>query len=578
MRIRERDSNMRHLKLRSKIVILAALILVVFMGFITLYVLPKVNQLIEDRTVDKLVELTDVAASEINRQYALFTEGQKTEELAKQDAIGSIKALRYDEDDYFWINTLDGIMVMHPTNSSLDGTNVLGIQDPDGKFLFQEMVDAVKKDGLGVIPYQWPKPGSTEPQPKISYVTVVEGWQWMIGTGVYVDDLKEIERQLLTQVLIASLVILLLAAGIVMIIVVPLNKNLKYITAQTQKYSQMDFREDIALSSGDELGVISGAFEKVRAELIDVIGNLGHVSGQIGESSERIATSVITLKESTFETSQSITEISAVIEETTAAMHQVDETIEEARDAIEVIASKASDGALNASSVSERAIVLKSDAANSEKAAKQVYNDVKARLEKAIEQAREVDKINTFLEGILNISSQTHLLALNASIEAARAGEAGRGFAVVAGEIGKLADDSTNMVSSIQKTVDFTKDAVAALISDANSILTFIESHVLGDYEKLIKIGEQYNDDASVFNDIMMELSAISQELTSSMTTIAANVNSVSQASEQEAEQIEKILTMTEAVKRSTEILERGIQQNSESVGQLESDISKFKI
>lgn len=569
---------MRHLKLRSKIVILAALILVVFMGFITLYVLPKVNRLIEDRTVDKLVELTDVAASEIKRQHALFTSGQKTEEQAMQDAIESIKVLRYDEDDYFWINTLDGSMIMHPTNPSLDGTNVLGLQDPDGKYFFQEMVDIVKSEGSGVVPYQWPKPGSTEPQPKISYVTVVEGWQWLIGTGVYVDDLNEIERQLLTQVLIASLVILLLAAGIVMIIVVPLNKNLKHITAQTQKYAQMDFREDIALSSRDELGVISGAFEKVRAELIDVIGNLGHVSGQIGESSEHIATSVITLKESTFETSQSITEISAVIEETTAAMHQVDETIEEARDAIEVIASKASDGALNASSVSERAIVLKSDAANSEKAAKQVYNDVKARLEKAIEQAREVEKINTFLEGILNISSQTHLLALNASIEAARAGEAGRGFAVVAGEIGKLADDSTNMVSSIQKTVDFTKDAVAALITDANSILTFIESHVLGDYEKLIKIGEQYNDDAGVFNDIMMELSAISQELTSSMTTIAANVNSVSQASEQEAEQIEKILTMTEAVKRSTEVLERGIQQNRESVGQLESDISKFKI
>lgn len=569
---------MRHLKLRSKIVILAALILVVFMGFITLYVLPKVNRLIEDRTVDKLVELTDVAASEIKRQHALFTSGQKTEEQAMQDAIESIKVLRYDEDDYFWINTLDGSMIMHPTNPSLDGTNVLGLQDPDGKYFFQEMVDIVKSEGSGVVPYQWPKPGSTEPQPKISYVTVVEGWQWLIGTGVYVDDLNEIERQLLTQVLIASLVILLLAAGIVMIIVVPLNKNLKHITAQTQKYAQMDFREDIALSSRDELGVISGAFEKVRAELIDVIGNLGHVSGQIGESSEYIATSVNTLKESTFETSQSITEISAVIEETTAAMHQVDETIEEARDAIEVIASKASDGALNASSVSERAIVLKSDAANSEKAAKQVYNDVKARLEKAIEQAREVEKINTFLEGILNISSQTHLLALNASIEAARAGEAGRGFAVVAGEIGKLADDSTNMVSSIQKTVDFTKDAVAALITDANSILTFIESHVLGDYEKLIKIGEQYNDDAGVFNDIMMELSAISQELTSSMTTIAANVNSVSQASEQEAEQIEKILTMTEAVKRSTEVLERGIQQNRESVGQLESDISKFKI
>lgn len=569
---------MRHLKLRSKIVILATLILVVFMGFITLYVLPKVNRLIEDRTIDKLIELTDVATSEVKRQHALFVSGQKTEIQAKQDAIESVKAFRYDLDDYFWINTIDGNMVMHPTNPALDGTNVLGMQDPDGKYLFQEMVDLVNSNGSGVVPYQWPRPGSAEPQPKISYVTLVDGWDWVIGTGIYVDDLYEIERQLLIQVLIAAMVILLLAAVIVLVIVVPLNKNLKHITIQTQKYAQMDFREEVSLATRDELGVISGAFEKVRAELIDVIGNLNNVSGRIGESSDHIGTSILTLKESTVETSQSITEISAVIEETTAAMHQVDETIEEARDAIEVIASKASDGALNASSVSERAVLLRTDAEGSEKVAKQIYNDVKSRLEKAIEQAREVDKINTFLEGILNISSQTHLLALNASIEAARAGEAGRGFAVVAGEIGKLADDSTNMVSSIQKTVDFTKEAVAALISDSNSILTFIESHVLGDYEKLIKIGEQYNDDASVFNDIMMELSAISQELTSSMTTIAANVNSVSQASEQEAEQIERILTMTEAVKRSTERLEKGIHENGESVQQLESVISKFRI
>lgn len=569
---------MKNLKLRTKIITLSALILAVFMGFITLYILPNFNQLIEERTIDKLVELTDVATSEVRRQHALFASGGKSEEDAKLDAIESIKALRYNETDYFWINTIEGIMVMHPTNPKLDGTDILGIKDPDGKFLFQEMIDVVKAEGSGVVHYQWPKPGSEKPQPKISYVTSMPEWGWIIGTGVYVDDLKAIETALLIQVLIALAVIILFIVGIVLLIVVPLSRNLRHITSNAQKYASLDFTEDISLATKDELGSISEAFGSVRSELISVIGTLSKVSGQVATDADHISQSVKSLKETSEETNQSITEISAVIEETTASMHQVDETVEEARNAIEVIATKASEGALNASAVSGRALALKQEAIGSEETAKKIYNDVKERLEKAIKDAEEVEKINAFLEGILNISSQTHLLALNASIEAARAGEAGRGFAVVAGEIGKLADDSTNMVSSIKKTVDFTKEAVAALVNDSTNILNFIETHVLGDYQKLIKIGEQYNDDASVFNDIMMELSAISQELTSSMTTIAANVNSVSQASEQEAEQIEKILAMTESVKSSTEVLDHGVRANKESVVQLESAMSRFKI
>jgi len=548
------------------------------MGFITLYVLPNVNQLIEERTIDKLVELTDVANSEIKRQYALFASGDKTEDAAKQDAIESIKAFRYNETDYFWINNLEGIMIMHPTNSKLDGTDILGIKDPDGKFLFQEMIDVVKSEGSGVVHYQWPKPGSEKPQPKISYVAFMPEWGWIIGTGVYVDDLQVIKTGLLIQVLIAMAVIVALIVGIVLLIVIPLSRNLRHITSQAQKYAGLNFTEDIALATKDELGSISEAFGAVRSELITIIGNLSTVSSQVTSDADHITSSVKSLKDTTEDTNQSITEISAVIEETTAAMHQVDETVEEARNAIEVIATKASDGALNAATVSERAVNLKSDALISEETAKKIYGEVKVRLEKAIKDAEEVEKINTFLEGILNISSQTHLLALNASIEAARAGEAGRGFSVVAAEIGKLADDSTNMVGSIQKTVNFTKEAVAALVNDSSNILKFIESHVLSDYQKLIQIGEQYNQDASVFNDIMMDLSAISEELTSSMTTIASNVNNVSKASEHEAEQIERILMMTETVKQSTDVLENGVRANKESVAQLEAIMSKFKI
>ena len=285
------------------------------------------------------------------------------------------------------------------------------------------------------------------------------------------------------------------------------------------------------MDTTDELGEISNAFESVRQEIGGLVLNLNQVTEELRESSAVILDNMIELDYNSEQSMNAISDISAVVEETSASTVQVNETIDQARDAIEVIATKASEGAMKADLVSRRAITMKDESQVAEHGAKNMYLEVRTRLEVAIENAKNVDKINTFLEGILNISSQTNLLALNASIEAARAGDAGRGFAVVAGEISKLADESSGMVDGIKATVDFIKQAVASLIKDSSEILTFIETRVLKDYEKLIFIGDQYNEDASDFNAIMMELSAISQELTSSMISISESISAVSQAS-----------------------------------------------
>lgn len=568
----------KNVKLRNKIMVLALFIIIVFTALIVFYIIPTVSNIIEERTMVKLQELVDLPLSETQRQYDLYTAGDKTEEEAQMAVLDFVRNLRYSEVEYFWVNDLDGMMLMHPIATQLVDTNVIGLEDPDGKLFFKEMVDKVKSDSQGVVRYQWPKPGKEEPQPKISFVKGFKPWNWVIGTGVYVDDLQEIKNDIYGNVLIISIIIIICSFALIMLIVIPLNKTLKNIIVHTNQYKDLDFREPIGIESKDELGEISKAFDKVSEGLRNLLQNMIETSEELTNDANIIAEDVAVLNNASGKTLESTSDISAVIEETTAATHTVANTVDEIKEAITVVAEKASEGAGQASDVTKRAVQLKDDAIVSKKNANDIYSDVKERLAVAIEDAKDVSKIGLLLEEILNITSQTNLLALNASIEAARAGEAGKGFAVVADEVGKLAEASANMVEDSQKTVESIQKSVNTLISDANSILDFMDSKVLADYDKLSDIGDKYTEDADVFNNIMMELSAISEELTGSIDSIAMNMHEVQEATTQESTGVENILVMTQDITDKTKNVNNIIQQNIKMIDELHQLINKFKI
>jgi hypothetical protein len=104
--------------------------------------------------------------------------------------------MRYEADGYFWINDMNNVMVMHPIKPALEGQNLVDLKDPTGKFIFQEMIKVVKADGEGYVDYYWPKPGAEEPVLKYSHVEGFAPWGWIVGTGVYADDLAALFKRM----------------------------------------------------------------------------------------------------------------------------------------------------------------------------------------------------------------------------------------------------------------------------------------------------------------------------------------------------------------------------------------------
>ncbi len=145
--------------------------------------------------------LVAIPYSIIALEYEWERQGKVSRSQAQQRAIENIRALRYEQDNYFWINDTHPFMVMHPFQSQLEGKDLTGYTDPTGRFLFVEMARTVRNQGEGFVAYRWPRPGSKDPTPvpKLSFVKGFQPWGWIIGTGVYIDDIDAAWRASATK-------------------------------------------------------------------------------------------------------------------------------------------------------------------------------------------------------------------------------------------------------------------------------------------------------------------------------------------------------------------------------------------
>ncbi len=179
------------------------------MALIFIYLIPYISDRLLQSKQMEVKQLVETAASLLVHYKNLADAGKLKPEEAQAAAMSAVAGLRYAGDQYFWINDFGPRMVMHPFQADLNGKDLSNNQDPTGKRLFVEMANICREKGEGFVHYQWPKPGETAPSPKISYVKAIPGWNWIVGTGIYVDDVAaEVNRLLYTIVAVAVLVFL----------------------------------------------------------------------------------------------------------------------------------------------------------------------------------------------------------------------------------------------------------------------------------------------------------------------------------------------------------------------------------
>jgi methyl-accepting chemotaxis protein len=472
---------------------------------------------------------------------------------------------------YGYLVDSTGMMLYHPTKEKI----AKPVENASIKAVVERLQkgEAVKADFAEYIF------GGKE---KISVYQVIPGANWVM---VIAADVQDIKKPIVAMNIIIALITLFVAVVSIvlgLLYSITITKPIKRLTQLIEKTGNLDIVNDNSydylLKYKDEVGMMTKSVAKMRSALREMAVHLINSSDILSGNAEAVKSLVDTLRDTTNDTLAATQELSAGMEESAASIEEINATSDEIEDSVISISERASEGAAASGAVSKRAEKLKLEAVASADNAKKLYAGAKEDLELAIKESGAVSEINMLAQAILQITEQTNMLSLNAAIEAARAGEAGKGFAVVANEIRRLAEQSSESASSIQEVVAKVQASVQNLSNSATNVLDFIDEEVIKEFEETINTADQYNKDAAMFNDMMVDFSATSQQLNASITNITNSIKEVTTAVNEGAAGVEDIASKSNDIVGKTNDVNNLSEVNAENARILKELVSKFKL
>jgi len=519
-------------------------ILIVFIA-LTIFITSTLLNIYQTFTISlnartsEVAAITEIAVNLIKEYEQRVDQGEFSKAEAQSRAIKRINNLNFDGKNYIWINDYNNIFLAHPKLQGQDGS---GLKDKNGFKVIIEATKIAKEKGHGSFKYFWTKPGvnSNLTFEKITYIRNIPEWNWVIGSGAYVDDvIKDIKVSLIINSVINLILVLIAIIIANLTIGKSITDPIENFTVISQKLAANDLTVQIPDDNNKtEIGNLNRSFKKFLNNLKSLIGQISELSSDVSASSqemhsasEQTALGAQQTVTSTTQLAQGAQEVSRNVEDGAANINKMNKVIQEVSKEAYVVSKLGNDTETNANVGAEHV----KKAVNKIDSIKQVSGDISVNIAELGDLSSQIEEI---VDLIKSIAGQTNLLALNAAIEAARAGEHGKGFAVVADEVKKLAGQSSDATEKITGMIKEIQNKTSIAVSTMDKATREVEEGVF-----------VINDAGKALENIISQVKTANIKIQS----ITKDIDGVARNSEEMVQMIENISAITEETAASAE-------------------------